>query len=81
MNVTMDSESQVMEIVVPGPRELVFQAMAVDPLETCPVCSKPVEKIFSAVAGKVNKLATSNIKNQGFTRWVRRDKGVYEKDT
>jgi putative FmdB family regulatory protein len=40
----------------------VFQAMADDALTECPACGKPVQKIFSAVAGKVNKLATSNIK-------------------
>jgi putative FmdB family regulatory protein len=59
----------------------VFQSMADQPLETCPHCGEPVQRIFSAAAGHVNRLSRSNLRNQGFTRWVKRDKGVYEKDT
>ena len=59
----------------------VFQAMSDEPLTTCPICEKPVQKVFSATPGRVNILSSSNLREKGFQRWVKRDKGVYERDT
>ncbi len=64
--------------------ELVFeemQAMSAEPLTVCPVCGKPVHRIVSLSIGKMNKFAKTNLKDKGFTKLVRRDKGVYEKET
>lgn len=58
----------------------VFQKMADDALSKCPVCGEPVQKILSRFAGGADKLAPSRLKDLGFTKLVRRDKGVYEKE-
>lgn len=49
-------------------------------LEVCPRCGRPVRKIPAAFTAARNILSTSNIKDKGFQRLRRRDKGVYEKD-
>jgi len=58
----------------------VFQEMSDDALTKCPVCGKPVHKILSRFAGGADKLAPSRLKELGFTKLVKRDKGVYEKE-
>ncbi|MCA8915864.1 MAG: zinc ribbon domain-containing protein [Planctomycetes bacterium] len=58
----------------------IFQKMSDDALVKCPVCGKPVEKILSRFSGGVDKMAPSRLKELGFTKLVRRDKGVYEKE-
>lgn len=57
-----------------------FQKMSDKTLTKCPVCGNPVEKLLSRVSGGVDKLAPSRLKELGFTKLVRRDKGVYEKE-
>ncbi|MGH7144639.1 MAG: FmdB family zinc ribbon protein [Planctomycetota bacterium] len=57
-----------------------FQTMQDPPLTACPVCGKPVHRLISRSTGKVNILANSNLKEKGFTKLVRKDKGVYEKE-
>ncbi len=59
----------------------VFQAMSDEPLTTCPKCGKPAQKVFSVTPGYVNRMSSSNLREKGFQRWVKRDKGVYERDT
>ena len=54
--------------------------MADDALTTCPVCGHPVEKILSRFSGGADKLAPSRLKELGFSKWVRRDKGTYERE-
>lgn len=51
------------------------------PLETCPMCRKPVRKVVSAISVPriTAPLSVSAAKNAGFTIMKRRDKGVYEK--
>lgn len=51
------------------------------PLETCPLCRKPVRKVISKInTPKVAKpLSVSDAKSAGFTVLERRDQGVYEK--
>lgn len=58
----------------------VFQKMSDDPLTKCPVCGEPVAKQLSRFGGGVDKLAPSRLKELGFQRWHRRDKGTYEKE-
>lgn len=58
----------------------VFQKMSDDALDECPVCGKPVEKLISRFAGGADKLAPSRLKELGFSRWHRRDKGTYERE-
>ncbi len=58
----------------------VFQKMADDPLAQCPICDHPVERLISRVSGTVDRMAPSRLKELGFTKLVRRDKGVYEKE-
>jgi putative FmdB family regulatory protein len=58
----------------------LFQKMSEDTLDKCPICGHPVEKLISRFAGNVDKMAPSRLKELGFTKLVRRDKGVYEKE-
>ncbi|HTL54009.1 MAG TPA: zinc ribbon domain-containing protein [Planctomycetota bacterium] len=58
----------------------LMQAMSDPSLTVCPTCGKPVRRIISLSTGKVNKFSKTNLKEKGFTKLVRRDKGVYEKE-
>jgi putative FmdB family regulatory protein len=58
----------------------IFQKMSDDALNVCPVCGLAVEKILSRFSGGVDKLAPSKLKELGFQKWVRRDKGTYERE-
>lgn len=58
----------------------IFQKMSDEPLTKCPVCGHPVEKILSRFSGGADKLAPSRLKELGFSKWVRRDKGTYERE-
>jgi predicted nucleic acid-binding Zn ribbon protein len=49
-------------------------------LACCPICGVPVKKVVSRFSHHVDPLVTSNIKEKGFRRFRRRDKGVYEED-
>lgn len=51
-----------------------------DPVRNCPRCGSELRKIVSRFSKHRNVLSTSNIKEKGFTRLRRRDKGVYEPD-
>ena len=58
----------------------VVQSMRENPLTRCPECGGPVRKIISRT--NVNTPKTDNeLKDLGFTKLVRRDKGVYENVT
>jgi putative FmdB family regulatory protein len=59
----------------------IMQSMSADPLKYCPKCSKPVHKVPSTFSGAVPLLSDGNLRDKGFTKLVRRDKGVYEKTT
>ena len=58
----------------------IFQKMSDDALGECPVCGGAVEKILSRFSGASDRMAPSRLKELGFTKLVRRDKGVYEKE-
>ncbi|RMH71047.1 MAG: zinc ribbon domain-containing protein [Gemmatimonadetes bacterium] len=62
--------------VCPGRFE-ARQWMKDEPLAVCPRCQKPVRRLISRVAIHRPTTAT-DLKSQGMTRLVRRDKGVYE---
>lgn len=49
-------------------------------ITTCPRCGLPVRKVPASFMAAKDVLSTSNIKDKGFQRLRRRDKGVYEKD-
>ena len=57
----------------------VFQKMSDDTLTVCPVCGNPIEKLISRVSGTVDKMGPARLKELGFSRWVKRDKGPYER--
>lgn len=56
-----------------------FQKMSDDALDKCPVCGKAVQRLISRFSGNVDKMAPSRLKELGFQKLVKRDKGVYEK--
>jgi predicted nucleic acid-binding Zn ribbon protein len=47
---------------------------------SCPTCGKPIRKVVARFSHPKNVLAASNLKEHGFTRLRRRDKGAYEAD-
>lgn len=52
------------------------------PLETCPVCRKPVRKLVSRRVSSphvAKPLSVSDAKKAGFTVLEKRDEGTYEK--
>jgi len=59
----------------------VIQRLKEDPLVQCPRCGGPVERLLSSFSVKTSLLSNSNLKEHGFTKLVRRDKGVYENVT
>jgi len=59
----------------------IIQGLRDEPLTRCPQCSGPVEKVISSFSVKTSLLSNSNLKEHGFTKLVRRDKGVYENVT
>ena len=59
----------------------VLQSMSDERLAECPICGKPVIKLLSAFRPNTNLLSTGNIRDKGFKKLVRRDKGVYEEET
>ena len=63
-----------------GKRFELTQSMKDDPLAVCPECGKPVKRVISA-PGISSPVGDSHLKNIGFTKLVKRDKGVYENVT
>jgi putative FmdB family regulatory protein len=58
----------------------VEQALSEAPLTLCPRCGQPVRKIISPPHLSFPK-TNSELKSLGFSKLVRRDKGVYENVT
>jgi len=56
------------------------QPMESERLTACPSCGEPVKRLLSMVSINTPK-TTSDLKNLGFTKLVRRDNGVYENVT
>jgi len=57
------------------------QRMSDDRLTACPACGVPVIKLISPGISHSAPKTDSEIKGMGFTKLVRRDKGVYENVT
>ena len=66
----------------PGHCEDPFEVLARqgEGLATCPQCGLNVHKVPASFMAAKDVLSTANIKDKGFQRLRRRDKGVYEKD-
>ena len=60
-----------------GKRFTVFQSMKEAPLKKCPECKGKVKRLISRIQVSVSK-SNSELRNLGFKKLVRRDKGVYE---
>lgn len=58
----------------------VSQSMKDTPLATCPQCGGGVRKVLSRVFISTPR-GNSSLKDLGFTKLVKRDKGVYENVT
>lgn len=57
------------------------QPMRDDKLSTCPDCGHPVRRLVSPGVGVSTPRSNSQLKDLGFTKLVKRDKGVYENVT
>lgn len=60
----------------------VRQSFKDPPLESCPTCAQPCQRLFSAfsVGGKGKSLMNpKNLEAKGFTQYVKKGKGYYEK--
>jgi len=56
------------------------QSIKDDRLTVCPRCGGPVKRLIPMVAVSTPK-TTSDLKNLGFTKLVKRDNGIYENVT
>jgi putative FmdB family regulatory protein len=56
----------------------VMQRMSEDALKECPVCGRAVHRIITSVAGHIDNLGGAALREKGFKKFVRRDKGAYE---
>ena len=60
----------------------VLQRLSDPPLEQCPECGAPVQRVLSApqvVSGQAHRSSESHVGKHGFTQYRRAGKGVYEK--
>lgn len=57
-----------------------IERMSDEPLTHCPDCGAAIHRVPARFATGRNVLSTGNLKEHGFTRLRRRDKGVYEPD-
>lgn len=62
------------------PRFEHLESRSAPPLSHCPRCGIALRRVPSGFATSRDVLSTSNIKEKGFTRLRRRDKGAYEVD-
>ncbi len=59
----------------------VLQKMSEKALDKCPKCGAALRKLISSVNIGKNVLSNSNLRDKGFTKLVKKEKGVYEKVT
>ncbi len=57
-----------------------YQEFKSDHLKKCPECKRKVTRIITTANFSVDQLSDTSLKDKGFTRLTRRDKGVYEVD-
>ena len=58
----------------------IYQGIKDAPLEVCPDCGRPVKRMIS-LANVNTPVTDSKYKEMGFTKLVRKDKGIYENVT
>jgi len=63
-----------------GKRFELRQSINDPPLDVCPECGAPVKKLISRTHMRT-PAGDAKLKDTGFTKLVRRDKGVYENVT
>jgi len=73
---------QYAHVEAPGACEDPFEVLAGhgEVLTECPRCGCAVRKVPAGFVAARDVLSSSNIKDKGFQRLRRRDKGVYEED-
>lgn len=63
----------------------VRQSMRAAPLKKCPRCGGPVKRLISRCAvgtrSEKSMLSDRNLKEKGFTKFVKEDEGRYRKTT
>lgn len=59
----------------------IVQSMKDKPLTQCPECGAAVKKVPALFSGGTATLSDGNLRDKGFTKLVKKDKGVYEKTT
>ena len=57
------------------------QSIKADRFTQCPECTAPVQRLVPRSVTWVSPKSSGELKNLGFTKLVRRDKGVYENVT
>ncbi|MFH1422193.1 MAG: zinc ribbon domain-containing protein [Planctomycetota bacterium] len=60
-----------------GKEFTIMQSINEPPLTKCPECGKEIKRLFSNIQISVKK-SNRELKNLGFKKYVRRDKGIYE---
>ncbi len=63
-----------------GKRFEFFQPIKDSPLENCPDCGQPIQRLIPRVYVST-PTTDSELKSMGFTKLVRRDQGIYENVT
>ena len=58
-----------------------MQSIKAERLTGCPECAGAVQRLVPRSVSFVSAKSTGELKNMGFTKLVRRDKGVYENVT
>jgi len=58
-----------------------MQSIKADRLTQCPECGGAVQRLVPRSVSVVSAKSSGELKNLGFTKLVRRDKGVYENVT
>ena len=56
----------------------VHQDFGSEHIKKCPKCNRKVQRIITTANFTVDHLSSSNLKEKGFSKLVRKDKGVYE---
>lgn len=59
----------------------LMQSMKDDKLTVCPACAQAVVRLIPRSVSYSSPKGAAELKNMGFTKLVRRDKGVYENVT
>ena len=56
----------------------IYQEFGSEHLEKCPKCKRKIRRIIKSANFSVDHFGSGELKEKGFTKLVRRDKGVYE---